>query len=49
MEYNFREIEKKWQAQWVADKTYHTTEDPNKQKFYVLSTCSPIRREQVCM
>ena len=37
MEYNFREIEKKWQAQWVADKTYHTTEDPNKQKFYVLN------------
>ena len=37
MEYNFREIEKKWQAQWVADKTYHTTEDASKKKFYVLN------------
>ena len=37
MEYNFREIEKKWQSQWVKDKTYHTTEDPKKKKFYVLN------------
>mgnify|MGYP002677357348 FL=1 len=37
MEYNFREIEKKWQSQWVKDKTYHTTEDPQKKKFYVLN------------
>ena len=37
MEYNFREIEKRWQSQWVKDKTYHTTEDPAKQKFYVLN------------
>ena len=37
MEYNFREIEKKWQAQWVKDKTYHTTEDEQKKKFYVLN------------
>ena len=22
MEYNFREIEKKWQKQWVENKTY---------------------------
>ena len=37
MEYNFREIEKKWQSQWVKDKTYHITEDEQKKKFYVLN------------
>jgi leucyl-tRNA synthetase len=36
MDYNFREIEKKWQAQWVADKTYQVDIDPDKPKFYVL-------------
>ena len=37
MEYNFREIEKRWQQQWVDDKTYHATEDPDKKKYYVLN------------
>ena len=37
MEYNFREIEKKWQARWVEKKTYQVTEDESKQKFYVLN------------
>ena len=37
MEYNFREIEKRWQSQWVKEKTYHTTEDSAKEKFYVLN------------
>ena len=37
MEYNFREIEKKWQRRWVEDKTYHTTEDASKKKYYVLN------------
>ena len=36
MEYNFREIEQKWQARWAAEKTYRTTEDASKPKFYVL-------------
>ena len=36
MEYNFKEIEKKWQAKWVADKTYEVKEDEQKQKLYVL-------------
>jgi len=36
MEYNFKEIEKKWQAKWVADKTYEVREDANKRKIYVL-------------
>ena len=37
MEYNFREIEKKWQKQWIDNKTYQVTEDDTKQKFYVLN------------
>ena len=37
MEYNFREIEKKWQKRWVEQKTYKVTEDPNRNKFYVLN------------
>ena len=37
MEYNFRDIEKKWQRKWVEDKTYRVVEDENKQKFYVLN------------
>ncbi len=37
MDYNFREIEKKWQKQWVDDKTYKVTEDPEKPKYYVLN------------
>ena len=37
MEYNFREIEKKWRQRWVAQKTYQVTEDANRRKFYVLN------------
>lgn len=37
MEYNFNEIEKKWQHQWVEDKTYKVTENKDKKKFYVLN------------
>lgn len=37
MEYNFREIEKKWQDKWVEQKTYQVTEDESKKKFYVLN------------
>lgn len=37
MEYNFREIEKKWQKRWVEQKTYQVTEDKTKEKFYVLN------------
>ncbi len=37
MEYNFREIEKKWQQRWVEQGTYHVTEDAGKKKFYVLN------------
>ena len=37
MEYNFREIEKKWQKRWVEEKTYQVKEDETKQKYYVLN------------
>ena len=37
MEYNFREIEKKWQQNWVEQHTYKVTEDQNRKKFYVLN------------
>ena len=37
MEYNFREIEKKWQKKWVENKTYHVVEDESKKKYYVLN------------
>lgn len=37
MEYNFREIEKKWQKRWEDDKTYQVVEDTLKEKFYILN------------
>ncbi|MBO5880522.1 MAG: leucine--tRNA ligase, partial [Paraprevotella sp.] len=37
MEYNFRDIEKKWQQYWVENKTYKVVEDKEKKKFYVLN------------
>ena len=37
MEYNFRDIEQKWQKRWVEMKTYRVTEDPTRKKFYVLN------------
>lgn len=36
MEYNFKEIEKRWQEYWIKNKTYKVTEDNNKPKYYVL-------------
>ncbi len=36
MEYNFNEIEKKWQKFWEENKTFRVTEDSSKPKYYVL-------------
>ena len=36
MDYNFAEIEKKWQAYWAANKTYHAEADASRPKYYVL-------------
>ena len=32
MEYNFREIEKKWQQRWAENHTYQVTEDESKKE-----------------
>ena len=37
MDYNFREIEQKWQERWVKNQTYRVSEDKNRKKFYVLN------------
>jgi leucyl-tRNA synthetase len=36
MDYNFKEIEKKWQKYWAENKTYHVEIDNDKPKYYVL-------------
>ncbi|RHO67819.1 leucine--tRNA ligase [Alistipes sp. AF48-12] len=36
MEYNFAEIEQKWQKRWIERKTYKVEVDPSRPKFYVL-------------
>ncbi len=36
MDYNFEEIEKRWQQYWIDHQTYKVTEDPTKPKYYVL-------------
>lgn len=37
MEYNFREIERKWHKRWIDNKTYKVAEDNSRKKFYVLN------------
>lgn len=36
MEYNFKEIEKRWHQYWIENKTYQVTENKDKPKYYVL-------------
>ncbi len=36
MDYNFREVEKKWQEWWRVNQTYKVTEDSGRPKYYVL-------------
>jgi leucyl-tRNA synthetase len=36
MEYNFREVEKKWQAYWAENKTFRAEDKSSKPKYYVL-------------
>ena len=36
MEYNFKEIEPRWQRRWAERKTYRVEPDPTRPKFYVL-------------
>ncbi|MCD8297904.1 MAG: leucine--tRNA ligase [Prevotella sp.] len=37
MEYNFTDIEKRWQKEWVENNTYKVAEDKNRKKYYVLN------------
>lgn len=36
MDYNFEELEKRWQKYWIDHQTYKVTEDRSKPKYYVL-------------
>lgn len=36
MDYNHKEIEKRWQDFWRENETYKVVEDPSRKKFYVL-------------
>ncbi|HRP18621.1 MAG TPA: hypothetical protein PL128_11535, partial [Ginsengibacter sp.] len=36
MEYNFRDIEQKWQAWWKESETYKVANNADKPPFYVL-------------
>jgi len=36
MDYNFGEIEKRWQQYWIDHQTYKVSEDSSRPKFYVL-------------
>ena len=49
MEYNFKEIEAKWQRRWQEEETYRVEADPTRPKFYVLDMfpyfgCGSARR-----
>ena len=36
MEYNFREIEPRWQKEWERRRTYRVDADASRPKYYVL-------------
>ncbi len=36
MDYNFKEIESKWQSYWAANQTFKAVEDHSRPKYYVL-------------
>ena len=36
MEYNFRDIEKKWQQKWIEEGAYKVPNESSKPKYYVL-------------
>jgi leucyl-tRNA synthetase len=48
-EYNFQEVEKKWQAFWEQNQTFNAQVDPSKPKFYSLDMFPyPIRGRASC-
>ena len=36
MDYNFKEIERKWQSYWAANQTFKADVDSSRPKYYVL-------------
>ena len=40
MDYNYKEIEKKWQQYWRENHTYKCEIDNSRPKFYVLQVCT---------
>ncbi len=36
MDYQFKEIEQKWQKHWAQNRTFKADQDTSKPKFYVL-------------
>lgn len=49
MEYNFKEIEKKWQKYWKDHHIYQVKEDESKPKYYVLDMFPYPSGAMVCM
>jgi len=47
-EYDFHEIEPRWQDRWEADKAYRT-EDTSENRSSTAWTTSPILPETACM
>jgi len=35
--YNIKDMETKWQNRWLAEKSFEVTEDPSRDKYYVLA------------
>ena len=46
MDYNFQEIEKKWQNYWDENETYKTSDDFSKKKFYRHLTSDRLTRKE---
>jgi leucyl-tRNA synthetase len=36
MQIHFKDLERKWQEKWTSEQVYKVSEDPNREKFYIL-------------
>ena len=36
MEYNFKELEQKWQERWQQERIFNVSANPDRKKYYVL-------------
>ena len=46
MEYNFTDIEKRWQNFWATNKTFKAEDSSIKPKYYVLDFNRPLLRRK---